>query len=207
MAAPASKTVRDLNGKWVLNKTLSDPTDPALALQGVGWLLRKGIGAATITITVKQYVDSSTSTGTTTIEIDQSASGLSSTKEMRRLDWTAREHKDFVFGRVDGRSKYISAAELAALVAPEGEARKQGWVDSDFLALDWLPEGGEGGEGEGDGGASYVLNHVDADGGWCATQVWGFQEIGGERRYVRNVVVAKGEQFESFKMIYDFVSE
>ncbi|KAI0818304.1 hypothetical protein GGR55DRAFT_674138 [Xylaria sp. FL0064] len=203
MAAPASKNIRDLNGKWVLNKTLSDPTDPALALQGVGWLLRKGIGAATITISVKQYVDAET--GTPTIEIDQSASGLSSTKEMRKLDWTAREHKDFVFGRVEGKSKYISSAELTALVSADGEARKEGWADSDFLALDWLPE--NPGEGEGGEGGLFVLNHVVADAGWRATQVWGFQEIGGERRYVRNVVVAKEGKFETFKMIYDFVSE
>ncbi|RWA03769.1 hypothetical protein EKO27_g11331, partial [Xylaria grammica] len=104
---------------------------------------------------------------------------------------------DWLFGRVHGRSKFATPAELAALLAPEGEARKEGWVDSDFLAQDWLEEG----EGK------FVLNHVHADAGWFATQVWGFQEIGGERRYVRNVVVAKGDKFESFKMIYDFVSE
>ncbi|KAI0534246.1 hypothetical protein GGR58DRAFT_483519 [Xylaria digitata] len=194
MAAPASKTIDDLSGKWVLNKTLSDPTDPALALQGIGWLLRKGIGAATVTIQVKQYADEAS---VTHIDIEQSASGLTGTTENRALDWTAREHKDWLFGRVHGRSKFVSPAELAALLAPEGEARKEGWVDSDFLAQDWR-------DGEGD---KFVLNHVRADAGWFATQVWGFQDIGGERRYVRNVVVAKGDKFESFKMIYDFVSE
>ncbi|RYC54577.1 hypothetical protein CHU98_g11632, partial [Xylaria longipes] len=85
MAAPATKTIGDLSGKWVLNKTLSDPTDPALALQGVGWLLRKAIGAATIHISVTQYVDDG---GVTHIDIDQSASGLSSTRERGR--WTGR---------------------------------------------------------------------------------------------------------------------
>ncbi|KAI1428136.1 hypothetical protein F5Y12DRAFT_733794 [Xylaria sp. FL1777] len=206
MAAPASKTIRDLNGKWVLNKTLSDPTDPALALQGVGWLLRKAIGAATVTIVVKEYTEADASgTPTLHIDIEQTASGLSGTKEQRALDWVSREHKDFVFGRVDGRSRMVSGAELAALVAaPDGEARRARWVDSDFLALDWLSEGGEEGEG---GSGEVVLNHVVADGGWFATQAWGFQEIGGERRHVRNVVVAKGEKFESFKMIYDFISE
>ncbi|KAI0906905.1 hypothetical protein F4823DRAFT_605282 [Ustulina deusta] len=194
MAAPASKTIDDLSGKWVLNKTLSDPTDPALALQGVGWLLRKAIGAATVSITVKHYVDE---TGTTTIEIDQSASGLAGTKETRRLDWTAREHKDFIFGRVDGRSKLVSAAELAALIGPDGEARRAAWVDdSGFLADGWE-------EAE----TAFVLSQVTADGGWFATQAWGFQDVGGERRYVRNVVVAKGDRFENFKMVYDYISE
>ncbi|TGJ80379.1 hypothetical protein E0Z10_g8380 [Xylaria hypoxylon] len=194
MAAPDSKTVSDLGGKWLLNKTLSDPTDPALALQGIGWFLRKAIGAATVTIQVKHYTDDSSLTH---IDIEQSASGLSGTSEKRTLDWTAREHKDWLFGRVNGRSKYITPAELAVLLAPEGEARKGGWVDSDFLAQDWREEA----QGK------FVLNHVHADAGWFATQVWGFQDIGGERRYVRNVVVAKGDKFESFKMIYDFISD
>ncbi|KAK5630085.1 hypothetical protein RRF57_005800 [Xylaria bambusicola] len=173
-----------------------DPTDPALSLQGVGWLLRKGIGAATVTIVVKQYPDPES--GTPTIEIDQSASGLTSTKELRKLDWTSREHKDFVFGRVHGRSKYVTLSELKAFTGPEGEARKEKWVENDFLAEDWLETDGEG---------KLVLNHVVADGGWFATQVWGFQDVGGERRYVRNVVVAKGDEFVNFKMIYDFVAE
>ncbi|KAI0408864.1 hypothetical protein F4802DRAFT_299539 [Xylaria palmicola] len=207
MAAPASKTTADLSGKWLLNKTLSDPTDPALALQGIGWLLRKGIGAATITLTIKHYIDEA-GAGATHIDIEQSASGLSSTHEARTLDWAAREHKDWLFGRVSGRSRYITRAELAALVAPGGEARDGNWVDSDFLTKDWLEEKTEGGEGgEGSSEAKLVLSHVAADAGWFATQAWGFQTIGGERRHVRNLVVAKGDKFYSFKMIYDYLSE
>ncbi|KAI8947992.1 hypothetical protein F4801DRAFT_558631 [Xylaria longipes] len=199
MAAPATKTIGDLSGKWVLNKTLSDPTDPALALQGVGWLLRKAIGAATIHISVTQYVDDG---GVTHIDIDQSASGLSSTREARTLDWTAHAHKDWLFGQVEGKNRFISAADAAALVAADGEARRERWVDSAFLAEDWLE--GEA-EGKGPQGETHILGHVKAEAGWFATQIWGFQDIGGERRYVRNVVVAKGDKFESFKMIYDFV--
>ncbi|KAI0468754.1 hypothetical protein F4859DRAFT_202316 [Xylaria cf. heliscus] len=202
MAAPASKTIGDLSGKYVLNKTLSDPTDPALTLQGISWVVRRTIGATTVTITVTQYVDES---GVSHIDIDQSASGLTSTHEARVLDWTAREHKDWLFGRVAGQSRFISVAELAALVADDdGQARKDGWVDSGFLAEDWIA--GEG-EAKGPKGEELVLNHVKADAGWVATQVWGFQDVGGERRYVRNVVVAKGEKFESFKMIYDYKPE
>ncbi|KAI1176191.1 hypothetical protein F4777DRAFT_578241 [Nemania sp. FL0916] len=198
MAAPASKTTADLSGKWTLNKTLSDPTDPALALQGIGWLVRKGIGAATITITVKQTRNAD---GAARIDIDQSASGLSSTHEARVLTWTEREHKDWLFGKVRGRSKFISLADLNALIAPGGEARTEGWVDdSGFLAQDWLT-------GDEEGDAGLVISHVAAEAGWFATQIWGFQDVGGERRHVRNVTVSKGETYINFKMIYDFVSE
>ncbi|KAI3323456.1 hypothetical protein HD806DRAFT_87908 [Xylariaceae sp. AK1471] len=198
MAAPASKTVGNLNGKWVLNKTLSDPTDPALSLQGVGWLIRKAIGAATVTVAVKQYVDDS---GTTHIDAEQTASGLKGTSELRTLDWQPREHSDWLFGRVEGRSKFITAEELTAFLQ---EALSQKWAVDDFLAQDWIEDENEK---KGPKGEPYVLNHVKADRGWFATQVWGFQMIGDERRYVRNVVVAKEDKFENFKMIYDFVSE
>lgn len=32
MAAPATVTLQNLSGKFVMNKTLSDPTDPVLSL-------------------------------------------------------------------------------------------------------------------------------------------------------------------------------
>ncbi|KAI1820360.1 hypothetical protein F4861DRAFT_545767 [Xylaria intraflava] len=203
MAAPASKTIANLNGKWTLNKTLSDSTEPALALQGIGWLLRKAISAATITITAKQYKDENPPHATH-IDIEQLASGLKGTAESRTLDWAPREHKDWLFGRVEGRSRFLSLTEAAALVAEGGAARVEGWADSDFLALDWLD-----GEGErvGPAGEGLMLSFVRADAGWIAAQFWGFQDVGGERRYVRNVTVSKEGKFENFKMVYDWVSE
>ncbi|KAI0394811.1 hypothetical protein F5Y17DRAFT_426248 [Xylariaceae sp. FL0594] len=199
MAAPASKTISDLSGKWVLNKTLSDSVDSALALQGIRWLTRKAIGVATVEIEVKQYTDEE---GKVHVHIEQTASKLSSTTEKRTADWQPREHSDWLFGRVEGRTRFITAEQLAELVAGEAVAKK--WTKTDHLARDWLA--GEE-EKTGPDGASLLLNHVEADAGWFATQVWGFQNVGGERRYVRNVVVAKGDEFVEFKMIYDYVSE
>ncbi|KAI1437638.1 hypothetical protein GGR50DRAFT_692153 [Xylaria sp. CBS 124048] len=232
MAAPASKTIADLSGKWTLNKSLSDSTDPALTLQGVSWLIRKGIGAATIAITVKEYVeespspssesspptDSTTTTTTTTatgtataakkpithIDIDQTASGLKGTAERRVLDFQPREHRDWIFGRVEGRSRFISVADFASLVAAEVQKKEGGWADSEFLVLDWIDDAKER---AGPDGEALMMSFVTADAGWTAVQGWGFQMIGGERRYVRNVTVSKDGKYENFKMIYDFVSE
>ncbi|KAI8957803.1 hypothetical protein F5Y11DRAFT_338343 [Daldinia sp. FL1419] len=211
MAAPASKTIGDLNGKWVLNKTLSDSVDPALSLQGVSWLVRKAIGAATVTLETKQYQGAPTPPNTSTelvtrIDIQQIATaGVKGTAENRCLDYEFREHSDWLFGHVRGRSKWIGPEELAAHVGPEGEARKTGVVEDDFAARDWL-EGDE--EKGGPQGETHILNHVESlDAGWTALQVWGFQNVGGERRYVRNVVVAKDGTFVNFKMVYDWVPE
>ncbi|KAI8628030.1 hypothetical protein F5Y19DRAFT_150807 [Xylariaceae sp. FL1651] len=202
MAAPASKTIGDINGKWVMNKTLSDSPEPALALQGVGWLIRKAIGAATVTLHVKQYTDDAS---VPHIDVDQIASGgIKGTSENRTLDFQAREHSDWLFGRVTGQSKFVTAEELQALVAPDGEPRTQGWIDDDFVAQDWIEADGEK---TGPAGETHVYNLVKSvDKGWTVVQVWGFQMIGGERRYTRNIVCAKGDKFEKFKLIFDWVS-
>ena len=63
---------------------MSDPLEPALALQGIPWILRKLINLATITMFVKQDVDDS---GAETITIDQTASGgIKAETEVRKLD-------------------------------------------------------------------------------------------------------------------------
>ncbi|KAF4978060.1 hypothetical protein FZEAL_5526 [Fusarium zealandicum] len=186
MAAPAEKTITDLNGKWVLNKSLSDSSEPILSLQGIGFLVRKTINMATISLAVNQYSapakPPSTSTDVFThIDIEQSASGLTSTQENRCLDSTFREHSDWLFGAVNGKSQFITLDE----------------VEDDFLKQGWLIEG----EGK------FIYSYVESQGkGWIATQVWGFKEVNGERRYVRHVLVTKGTERVTAKLIYDFVS-
>ncbi|KAI1082996.1 hypothetical protein F5B20DRAFT_578071 [Whalleya microplaca] len=208
MAAPATKTIKDLSGKWVLNKTLSDSIDPALALQGVGWLTRKAIGAATVTLHVKQYQGAPLPPSTspepvTRIDIEQVVTaGMKGNAELRCLDFEFRDHKDWLFGHVRGQSKWVGADELAALVA---DARSKGWVEGDFVGEGWLEAEEEKG---GPAGETHVYNHVESlDAGWTAIQVWGFQTVGGERRHVRNVVVAKDGKYASIKLIYDWLSE
>ncbi|KAI1809435.1 hypothetical protein GGS20DRAFT_571977 [Poronia punctata] len=188
MAAPASKTIADLSGKWRLNKSLSDNTDPALQLQGISWLTRKIIANATVNLTVKQYTDAN---GIVHIEIDQEASGVpgGGSHEHRTLDFQERELTDRVFGTIRGQTKFVSTEEIAIVLA------EKSLPGLEHLAADWIAEE-----------KNHVFNHVRsvAD-GWTATQVWGFQIVGGERRYVRNVVVAKGDESQKFKMVYDFV--
>ncbi|KAM4059478.1 LCCL domain-containing protein [Hirsutella rhossiliensis] len=190
MAAPTSKTLKDLNGKWNLNKELSDSPDAGLALQGIGYLTRKGIGLASISITVKQYEGPAKQPAGpagdgpfTHIDIVQSASGLTSTQELRCLDDHAREHSDWLFGTVDGRSRWARLADI------EGAYLKQGWLTT----------------GDGNDDTVVVNRAVSKGNGWTATQVWGFQEIKSQRRYCRNVVIEKGDKSAEFRLVYDFV--
>ncbi|KAK7419316.1 hypothetical protein QQZ08_010899 [Neonectria magnoliae] len=186
MAAPAEKTIHDLSGKWTLNKSLSDSSEPVLALQGIGYLVRKPIGYASISLDVNQYTAPPKAPNTSTdvvthIDIVQSASGLTSTQENRCLDATFREHSDWLFGSVKGLSTFVSLDE----------------VDDEFLKKDWLVEGE---------GKTLVKSYVESqDNGWIATQIWGFQNIGGERRYCRRIVVTKGDQRVQVLFVYDYV--
>ena len=40
--------------------------------------------------------------------------------------------------------------------------------------------------------------------GWTADQVWGFEEVNGERHYVRHVIVKKGEDWKMARLVYDY---
>jgi hypothetical protein len=168
------------------SKTLSDPTEPVLALQGVGWLKRKAISLATITLSIKQYkVD-----GTEHIDIAQTLTGgIKGTDEQRVLDWMPRAHEDHIFGSVVGRSRWLDdkGAEWDALDA----FFKEGWLD----------------ERVGPNGEPFVQGHViNEANAWEATQVWGFSLIGATRYYTRRVIVRKTDGSEELKvrLIYDW---
>jgi hypothetical protein len=130
---------------------LSERTDNILKLQGVGWLLRTTIGAATITLDIKQHENES---GATQIEIEQTGTGgMKGTKEFRVLDWSERGHSDFIFGEVVGRSKWTKL-----------DALEQGFGGEDkaHLTADWEPAD------------EYILSWVEnKKSGWTATQVCG----------------------------------
>jgi hypothetical protein len=166
------------------NKTLSDDTDALLALQGIGWLTRKAIGFATVTLHVKQYNDDN---AVTHIDIDQTATGgIKGTSENRTLDWTFREHQDHIFGKLNGKNRWVTL-DL---------------VDDDFLTAEWL-EGEE--EKAGPKGETHVQSFVQNDEkGWTAEQIWGFATIDGKRYYTRRVTVKKGSEALKVRLVYDW---
>ncbi|KAI9755941.1 MAG: hypothetical protein M4579_004072 [Chaenotheca gracillima] len=185
MAAPDDHNIKNLNGQWTMNKTISDDFDPILAMQGVGWLTRKAIALATITLIVKQY-EGDEPGNPTHIDIQQVVTGgISGTTELRCLDWEFREHSDSIFGAVKGRSRWTKLED----------------VEDDFLKNGWL-------EGEARGDRGLVQSYVESkDNGWIANQIWGFEEIDGKRYYVRHVVVTKGEERKQARLVYDFKQE
>jgi len=192
MAAPPEITCTNLSGKFVMNKSLSDDIDPMLKLQGLSWITRTAISLATVVLTIKEYNQD----GQWHIDITSVASGLSTTQENRTLDWQQREHKDKIFGNCEGKSRMWktgdyklegpgSQEDVAFLLA---EKLKDGKTDSKFLDDEHVQ--------------SWVKN-VDAA-AWQAEQSWGFEDIKGERRYTRRIVVWRHGDFKRARVVYDY---
>jgi len=191
MASPPSVTIRNLTGKYVMNKAISDDIDSLLALQGIGWFTRKAISLATIVLTIYEYTKDSN----VHIDITSVASGLSTTQENRTLNWKDAEHSDRIFGKVVGKSRLFKLQdfEMQTPGTPEdkavlkGEKLKDLQTDSHFLEEELVQ--------------SWA---VSQGGGWTAEQVWGFEEIDGERFYTRRVVVRKEDEVERVRLVYDY---
>jgi len=185
MAAPAASTVKNLNGQWTMNKSESDPTDPILSLQGIGWILRKAIGSMTVTLNITQTTEPD---GTVILKIVQPGpAGFKGTEENRHLppdnDLLWRDHEDHIFGHVKGFSRFFKLTDLADTDEHE-KFLKAGWLDE--------PE--------------FIETYVESQGNdWTARQLWGFAEVGGVRKYVRKVVVKKGKEFKHARLVYDFI--
>ncbi|KAL4896754.1 hypothetical protein BDV59DRAFT_171416 [Aspergillus ambiguus] len=217
MAAPAEASIKNLNGSWTMDYTLSDPSDPLLTLQGMGWFLRKAISLAYITAEVKQYADEK-DPQISHIDIKQYVTGgIEGTTENRTTDWQTREHQDHIFGRVEGQSKFFRGSKSAdGKVRPnhawstetdDEQVKKflNGEILKDGSECDgWIVEnlGEEYGEGEGLWLQSFVRS---LDSTWTAEQIWGFEIINGERYYTRRVVVANNGSYEMARLIYTYI--
>lgn len=174
-------------------------------MQGVGYLTRKAIGFATVTLAVKQFMGPHTPPSTTEgecvrIDIAQTATGgIKGTTENRCVDGESRTHSDWLFGTVDSKS-YFTTDDVRDAVAKHGVEG----ASADYLAGNWLEDESEK---TGPDGAAHLVSVADNQkDGWIAVQVWGFQTIGGERRYARNIVLKKGDKEVEMRLVYDYVA-
>ncbi|ETI28713.1 hypothetical protein G647_01164 [Cladophialophora carrionii CBS 160.54] len=193
MAAPPEITCTNLSGKFVMNKSLSDDTDPMFALQGLSWLTRTAIRLATVVLTIKEYKQDDIYH----VDITSVASGLSTTQENRTLDWKEREHADRIFGNCRGKSRLWKTGEFKM----EGPGSEE---DAAFLQAHKLKDGQTDSKFLDDEHVQSLVKNVDDAGGWQAEMVWGFEEINGERRYTRRIVVWKNAEFQRVRLVYDY---
>lgn len=201
------------------NHSLSDDTDPVLALQGVSWWTRQALKFATVTLHIKQYAtveEIATSSASPTdspteappleeistiktmskqpeqlthIDIEQTATGGISGSPENRVLDWVQRERD---DKVFGKGRGMS--RWATLEQVDDDFLKEGWLDGDA-------------ECAGPEGQKHVESFVDAERGWTARQMWGFAQVQGKRYHVRRVVVIKGEQVKKVRLVYDFLSK
>ncbi|KAJ5138420.1 uncharacterized protein N7515_003268 [Penicillium bovifimosum] len=212
MAAPTDITMKNLNGTWELDSTKSNPTDPILALQGMGWIMRKTLSLATVTIHIHQYQDKE-NPSVTAIDAQQVITGgIKASPEERRLDWELREREDAVFGRLSSRSRFIGGKAEGDAIRPvldvqtstgnpEEDAKVQKFLVGEILADGSKSDGFVGEEGE----EAFLHSFVQSlENGWTAEQVWGFEIVEGERLHARRIAVAKDGKVEYARLVYSF---
>jgi len=193
MAAPPEITCTNLSGKFVMNKSLSDDIDPMLILQGLSWFTRTAIRLATVVLTIKEYKQDNVYH----IDITSVASGLSTTQENRTLDWEEREHSDRIFGKCRGRSRLWKKGEYKM----EGPGSAE---DATFLRAEKLKDGQTDSKFVDDQHVQSWVKNIDTPDSWQAEMNWGFEEINGERRYTRRVIVWKQGELQRVRLVYDY---
>jgi hypothetical protein len=146
-------------------------------------------------LTIKSYTEGST----THIDTTTVVAGLDKTQENRTMDWVDADHMDKIFGKCRQKNRLVGPADYK-MVGPGTED------DVAFLKAEKLKDGSMDSKRE-DG--QIVQNHVLSVGGagWQCEQVWGFEVVGGERRYARRVVVWNGPKSVRTRIVYDYKGE
>ncbi|KAL5356587.1 hypothetical protein BJX96DRAFT_143052 [Aspergillus floccosus] len=226
MAASSDISIENLTGTWMLDKQHSTDSEPLLALQGINWVVRKAIGMTEVTVKMRQFEGPSPSTGNSVhqIAISQSTNvNLGGTSENRYLDWQEYPQEDHIFGKTVVQSRFIgSNTNQAGRSVPCVETRTEindpnigrflrAEIDEDFMPRDGFlaekaqtmepPEGGKDGLW-----IQVVIRSQEPK--WIAEQVWGFEMVDGQRRYVRRLVMTdtKGSH-RMGRLVYTFVDQ
>lgn len=132
----------------------------------------------TITLSVKEYSEN----GCPCMRTDQTATlGWTLPSEERCLDWQWRERDDSVYGILRTRSRLVKSSEMSS----GDEFFQQDYDDDEHLEV--------------------VV--VSDKRGWESVQIWGFEQVGGQRYETIRTVVTKGKKVEKMKLVYDWLGE
>ncbi|KAI9375913.1 hypothetical protein BJX61DRAFT_539368 [Aspergillus egyptiacus] len=210
MEIPADVTIKTLQGSWTLDKTIADDADRILTLQGVGWLTRKAISAATMTLhfTSTQSPD----TPTTHLKMRQTLTGgIPGSTEDRIMDWAERERSNHIYGEVLSRSRLIGGVRGEdGNVRPELELQSQAGSSAieeevrGFLCAG-VPDLSSVEEKEGRYGDLYIHDFGrNEKGGWTAEQIWCIEVIEGKKYLARRIAVVREDGYELARLVYRF---
>jgi hypothetical protein len=180
MAAPTEASLVNLNGRWSINQSLSDPYGSILKAQEVNWLTRKVLTMSPVVASIQQRVNEAQLTCITIHS--KPSSGLPRTTEQRVLNGESRELTHALFGRIRGRTEWVERADLPA---------------------EWL---GAGLEVDASANGRIILmttEHLDINA--TTYQANGFEVVSSQRHYVRRVEVRKGDDVTRVRLVYDYL--
>jgi len=179
MAAPASVSVTNLTGIYVMNRKQSDGTTPMLKMQKIPWIVQQAAQYSTITVKLRQYVGVG---GSVHLDQLQLSTGVTQLEE-RVLNGETLESEVLFWGKVKHSSRYMKVADI-----PD-EYLRQGWSAESL---------------NGDIIYSTVESIADT---WTAITVWGFADVDGERKHVRRVLGSKNGDELRIQLVYDYVGQ
>ncbi|KAL5340189.1 NADP-dependent oxidoreductase domain-containing protein [Aspergillus crustosus] len=218
MAIPSDITIKTLKGSWTLDKSITDDSDGILKLQGVAWLIRKGIGAATTTLQFTSTTEPSSSSPSsssstepaTNITMRQTLTGgIPGSSEERITDWVERERANHIYGNVQTRSRLVNGVkDENGAVRPELEVQSKTDVKAVEEEIRGYLRGGEPYLVEA-GKEVYPELYIhdfgrNEKGGWTAEQIWSIEVIEEQPYLTRRVAVVKEDGYELARLVYKF---
>ncbi|EAU29305.1 predicted protein [Aspergillus terreus NIH2624] len=195
-----------LHGTWCLDKNISDDPDAILNLQGVSWLVRKAIRAASMKLTVTFRSESMEFVMHTML-----TGGLTGSSETRIPDWVERLHKDNIFGDVLVRCRFVPGElDAGGNKWPQFDMQSTFYREPDRIEAEEFLKNftssvvpAQEKEGRKD---SFLHDFVrNESAGWTAEQVWGLDYIGSQKCLKRRIVVTGGGKYETAVFVYRFV--
>ncbi|KAL5356450.1 hypothetical protein BJX96DRAFT_171624 [Aspergillus floccosus] len=211
MAVPTEITVPTLKGSWTLDSSVTEGMDDVLKLQGVGWLTRKAINTATVTLKFTSTPETSASGAPTTrLTMNQSLTGgIGASTEERIMDWTERERSNHIYGDTLTKSQFIKGIKKddGSIVPELSLQSKPASKEQEEQIVKFLTGGKPHVTGETEDELKDLYIHDfgrNEKAGWTAEQVWGLEDIGSQQYLTRRVVVVKGDTFEKAHMVYKF---
>ncbi|KAI6008310.1 hypothetical protein F5J12DRAFT_892291 [Pisolithus orientalis] len=187
MAVPLSVTTKNLSGSFATNKQFSGNSDELLRLQGLSWAKRSIAKMLNIILSMKHRTDDD---GVEHVDMEQKvAGGITAASDHFILDWQERTVTDSSFGSLTVKTRRVSPELI------ENEFLKAGWSEDTVV----------------DGVIHNIVSNDPKNSGdgytWESEQVWGFQVVDGERRYVRLVSLTSSGKTDGpfhFRGVYDY---
>lgn len=88
--------------------------------------MRKAVGLATVTTTLKQFIGATPETSSPVVQIDvtqATGTGLGGTTDTRYMDWEGRPAEDHIFGKTTGKSRFVGGQQVDGKLRPAVEVQ------------------------------------------------------------------------------------